>query len=87
LRVTPGAKQSAWAGKGPDGRRKVKIAAPATEGRANAALVKFVAATLGVPQRAVRVVRGLSGRDKVLEVDVAAGEIEDRLGAADKEQG
>ena len=79
MRVTPGAKHSAWAGRGPDGRRKVKVGAPAIEGRANAALVKFVARSLGVPQRAVRVVHGLSGRDKVLEVDLAAGEIEDRL--------
>jgi uncharacterized protein YggU (UPF0235/DUF167 family) len=87
LRVTPGAKQSAWAGTGPDGRRKVKVAAPAIEGRANAALVKFVAASLGLPRRAVRVVRGLSGRDKVLAVDLAASEIAVRLRAADKESG
>ena len=87
MRVTPGAKHSAWAGRGPDGRRKVKVGAPAIEGRANAALVKFVARSLGVPQRAVRVVHGLSGRDKVLEVDLASAEIEDRLAAADKESG
>jgi uncharacterized protein (TIGR00251 family) len=87
LRVTPGAKQSAWAGQAPDGRRKVRVAAPAIEGRANEALVKFVAKSLGLPQRAVRVVRGQSGRDKVLEVDLAAGEIAVRLRAADKESG
>jgi uncharacterized protein YggU (UPF0235/DUF167 family) len=32
----------------------VRIAAPAIEGRANAALVEFVAASLGLPKRAVQ---------------------------------
>lgn len=81
MRVTPGAKQSAWAGRQPDGRRKVKIAAPPIEGRANAALVAFVAASLGLPKRAVRVVRGESGRDKVLEVDLDPAVVEERLQA------
>ncbi len=79
MRVSPGAKQSAWAGRQPDGRRKVRIAAPAIEGRANAALVEFVAASLGLPKRAVRLVRGESGRDKVLAVDLDAEQVEARL--------
>lgn len=79
MRVSPGARQSAWAGRQPDGRRKVRIAAPAIEGRANAALVEFVAASLGLPKRAVRLVRGESGRDKVLEVDLDAEQVEERL--------
>ena len=79
MRVSPGAKVSAWAGRQPDGRRKVRIAAPAIEGRANAALVEFVARSLGLPKRAVRLVRGESGRDKVLEVDLDAEQVEERL--------
>jgi hypothetical protein len=81
VRVTPGAKTSAWAGRMPDGRRKVKIAAPPVEGRANEALVAFVAASLGVPRRAVRLVAGAGGRDKRLEVDLAAEDIDKRLAA------
>jgi uncharacterized protein len=81
VRVAPGAKRSAWAGRMPDGRRKVRIAAPAIEGRANEALVAFVADSLGVPRRAVRLVAGAGGRDKRLEVDLAAAEIEIRLAA------
>ena len=81
VRVAPGAKRSAWAGRMPDGRRKVRIAAPPLEGRANEALVAFVADSLGVPRRAVRLVAGAGGRDKRLEVDLAAETIELRLAA------
>jgi hypothetical protein len=43
LRVAPGAKKSGWKGALPDGRMKVAIAAPPVDGRANEALVRFVA--------------------------------------------
>jgi hypothetical protein len=82
LRVSPGARRNAWVGALPDGRRKVKVAAPAIEGRANEALIAFVAETLRLPRRAVRLTRGESGRDKVLEVDLDAAVVEDRLRAA-----
>jgi uncharacterized protein len=65
----------------PDGRRKVRIAAPPIEGRANDALVAFVAASVGLPRRAVRLAKGASGRDKVIEVDLEADELERRLAA------
>lgn len=81
VRVTPGAKQSTWAGRLPDGRRKVKIAAPPIEGRANHALVAFVASSLDLPPRAVRLVHGAGGRDKRLEIDLAVDELERRLAA------
>ena len=81
VRVTPGAKVSTWAGRLPDGRRKVKVAAPPVDGRANDALVAFVAASLGLPVRGVRLVHGAGGRDKRLEIDLAADELERRLAA------
>jgi hypothetical protein len=65
----------------PDGRRKARIAAPAIEGRANDALVAFVAQSVGLPRRAVRLVRGAAGRDKVVEVDLETDELERRLAA------
>jgi hypothetical protein len=65
----------------PDGRRKVRIAAPPIEGRANDALVAFVAESLDLPQRAVRLVRGAAGRDKVVEVDLETDELERRFAA------
>jgi hypothetical protein len=48
---------------------KVRLNAPPVDGAANAALVAFLAETLGVPRRAVRVVSGQTSRAKVVEID------------------
>ena len=48
---------------------KVKLHAPALEGRANEALVDFLAGQLALPRRAVVLVRGSTGRHKVVRVD------------------
>jgi len=47
---------------------KVKIHAPALEGRANDALLDFIAGELGLPRRAVTLVRGEKSRHKVLRL-------------------
>lgn len=52
-----------------DGAVLIRIAAPAVDGRANAALVAFVAKALRVPRSSVRIVRGETSRDKRLHVD------------------
>ncbi len=83
LRIMPGARETGWAGRTPDGRRRVRIAAPAIEGRANETLVAFVAKSLRLPRSAVRVERGQAARDKILAVDLAAAELEQRLLALD----
>ena len=85
VRVQPGAKRDAWTGRLPDGRRKVAIAAPPLDGRANEALVAFVARSLGLPKRAVRLVHGAGGRDKRLEVDLEPGELATRADALAKD--
>lgn len=67
MHVQPGAKRSAVAGL--HGQRlKIRIAAPALDGRANDALVAFVAETLGVARRSVRVATGERSRDKLVAV-------------------
>jgi hypothetical protein len=48
---------------------KVKVHAPPVEGRANDALCEFLAATLGLPRRAVTMLRGGTSRQKLLRVD------------------
>jgi uncharacterized protein len=52
-----------------DARIKIRLAAPPVDGAANAELVSFVAACLGIPKARVRVVAGESSRRKLLEVD------------------
>ncbi len=47
---------------------RVAVTAPPHEGRANAAMVRAVAAFLGVRSSQVKIVRGLTSRQKVLEI-------------------
>ena len=55
-----------------DGALRVRLAAPPVDGKANDLLVTWVAAELGLPRRAVRLVRGDLSRRKWLAVDAAA---------------
>lgn len=48
---------------------KVKIHAPAVDGRANEALCAFLADALALPRRAVSVLRGETARLKVIRID------------------
>ncbi len=79
--VLPGAPRHEVAGEF-DGRLKLRIAAPAIEGRANEALERFLAETLGVARSAVCVERGETGRRKRVRLDtpLAAGVLLERLG-------
>jgi uncharacterized protein (TIGR00251 family) len=47
-----------------DGRLKIRIAAPAVEGKANEALIRFLARKLAVPKSALRVAAGGNSRRK-----------------------
>jgi len=47
---------------------KVKVHAPALEGRANDALLEFLSEKLGLPRRAVALVRGDKSRYKVVRI-------------------
>jgi uncharacterized protein len=57
----------------------VRVAVPATGGRANERLVRVLASSLGVPVRAVTIVTGASARTKVVEVSGADPALRDRL--------
>ena len=59
---------------------KVKVQAPALDGRANAALTDFLADQLGLPRRAVVLVRGDKSRQKVVRIDgLTRAEVQRRL--------
>ena len=70
LHVQPGASRSEFAGEH-GGRIKVRLAAPPVEGRANDALVEFLAAYFEVPRRNVRITAGLKSRRKRVVVEGA----------------
>ena len=67
LKVIPNAPRDEIAGWLGDAL-KVKIHAPALEGRANDALLDFLAQQLGVPRRHVALVRGEKSRQKVVRI-------------------
>ena len=48
---------------------KIKLQAPAVEGKANAALRRFLAEELGISQHAITLERGERSRDKVIRID------------------
>jgi uncharacterized protein (TIGR00251 family) len=61
---------------------KVKLRAPAVEGKANAALRRFLADKLSIPQRAIILERGERSRDKVIHIDgLSEEEVRSRLRA------
>jgi uncharacterized protein len=68
LHVQPGASRSEFAGKHGD-RIKVRLAAPPQDGKANAALIEFLAQYYGVPRRKVRITSGLKSRQKRVVID------------------
>jgi uncharacterized protein (TIGR00251 family) len=67
VKVHPGAKRNALNGTH-DGALKVSLTTPPTDGRANAALVAFVAERLGVARGAVSLLTGAASRQKMLRV-------------------
>ena len=67
LHVQPGARRSEVVGLH-GGALKVKVAAPAVDNKANAALIEFLAGTLGIPKSAVAIRHGATGRRKVVEI-------------------
>jgi uncharacterized protein (TIGR00251 family) len=68
LHVQPGASRSEFAGRHGD-RIKVRLSAPPVEGKANDALIEFLAAHFGVPRRSVRIMAGLKSRQKRVVIE------------------
>lgn len=67
LHVQPGAKRTEVAGLHGEAL-KIRLAAPPLEGRANEALLKYIAAAFGVPLRQVELKQGSQSRHKVVAV-------------------
>lgn len=60
---------------------KIKVHAPALDGRANDALLAFLADKLGVPRRTISLVRGDKSRQKVVAIaGLDLADVKQRLG-------
>jgi len=68
VKVVPGARRTEIVGRYDEGV-KVRVSAPPENGKANRVLVEVLARQLGVREDAVRVVRGQTSPQKVLEID------------------
>jgi hypothetical protein len=68
LRVSPGARRTELVGRHGDAW-KVRVSAPAEDGRANEAVLRLLAEQVGLPRRAVSLFSGHSAREKVVQVD------------------
>ena len=67
LHVQPGTKKSEVVGLHGDAL-KLRIASPPVDGRANAALIAYLAAALWVPKQSLAVIRGETSRRKTVRV-------------------
>ncbi len=53
-----------------DENYKVRVNAPALEGRANVRLIEILADHFGVPKSRIKILRGLSSRKKTVDVEM-----------------
>jgi uncharacterized protein (TIGR00251 family) len=68
VHVQPDARATAVAGLHGDAL-KVRVAAPATDNRANAALLAHLQAVLGLPAARIRLRSGVRGRRKLVQIE------------------
>lgn len=79
VRVHPGAKRDAVTGTH-DGALKISLTAPPADGRANEALIAFLAERLGMPRSSITLLQGATSRSKTLRlIGITAQEAESIL--------
>ena len=79
VKVHPRAKKNAITGEVGDAL-KIALTAPPVEGRANEAVIEFLAEVLRVPRASVSIAAGRSSRNKVIRVSgVTAEQVRERL--------
>lgn len=69
LRVTPGARAESIAIG--DGQIAIKVRAKPEDGKANAAVIALLADALGIGASRIELLRGATGRDKLVRIDFA----------------
>ena len=79
VRVQPGARREAVVGIYGDAL-KIAIAAPAVDGKANDALIRFLATWLSVSRSQIAIVTGLTSRSKVVRITgITADELQRKV--------
>ncbi len=78
LHIQPGARKTEVAGPHGDAL-KIRLAAPPVDGKANAALIEFLADRLGVAKSTVVLKSGQASRRKVVEVVASEAFVREQL--------
>ena len=73
LHIQPGAKKTECAGRHGDAL-KIRLAAPPVDGKANEALLRYLADALKLPRAAVTLKSGQSSRRKLVEISDCSAE-------------
>ena len=73
LHVQPGAKKSECAGLHGE-ELKIRLAAPPVDGKANEALLRFLAQRLAIPRQQISLKSGQTSRQKVIEIESVTAE-------------
>jgi len=82
LRVAPGAPHAKVVGRHGTAW-KLRVTAPPEDGKANEAVLRLLAETLGLPRRHITIVSGHGARDKVVSLaGLRPDEVERRLNAS-----
>ena len=68
IKVIPGAPKTEIKGEMADGTLKIAVAAAPEKGKANAALIDFLAKNFGVPKGNVKIISGISTRTKLVKI-------------------
>jgi hypothetical protein len=68
IRVTPRASKNEISEVMSDGTVRIRLTAPPVGGKANEALVAFLADVLDVPRSKIEIVAGETGRDKLVSI-------------------
>jgi len=68
IRVTPRARRDEVVEVLADQTIKIRLTAPPVEGKANQALIEFLAKILGVPEAKIEIIAGATGRDKLVSI-------------------
>lgn len=80
VKVQPRARVTRVAGR-MEGAYRLQVTAPPVDGKANEACIAFFAEVAGVARAQVRIVSGLTGRMKIVEIaGIGQEEMERRLG-------
>jgi len=80
VRVTPRSRRTEVAEILDDGTLRIRLTAPPVEGKANAALVEFLAEVLRTRKNRIEIVAGEKGLDKIISItDMSAGDVQQRL--------